>query len=314
MALGVADPRLFARRLALLQHGVYRSMCAQTNQSFRWVVITESHIDKRTRSAIETLFQGMPTFHLCMIDSFARREIKVNYSYLCDRYLGKTHHVILSSIDDDDSVSVDFVDRVQRHFEERDRELVNPAVLSFSKGLVLAPMSNEYRSAVIPYLTCGLTMATPDTTKLHLSATAHFRMGEYIERMGGLSYVLLTKEPVWLKTALPESDSRYRSTKRKPTTTRLKIDTACDTRIERALRRFNLPRNHMKLIRNQLESIVATRPNLWIDVGVEHGTSRLLIKESILRLASLKAEQIARQDSDKDEFDLATLKQLYYLI
>lgn len=120
------DDGWYTQRLRLFEQFCLPSVKAQSNQDFRWLLFADQTTPDKYRPRIER-YQSYANLQVQWLAGFDRAEIV----RIIGTQLGDSPSYLLSStLDNDDALAVDFVERVQAQFAGQAFELIN-----FSRGL-----------------------------------------------------------------------------------------------------------------------------------------------------------------------------------
>lgn len=119
-------------RFQLFESFCYPSVRGQTNQNFRWIVLFDSRTPKAFRDRIEH-YSEWDNFQPYFIDDFESfKEDQLRYVVFENSSPG-TSFLITTRLDNDDALSIDYLQSVQDSFASQDFEFIN-----FPKGYVLS--------------------------------------------------------------------------------------------------------------------------------------------------------------------------------
>lgn len=109
------NPSWLDFRFALFECACLPNVVAQSNQDFDWVLIIDPDLPDKYRQRLEKLIARRERTHLHEFrpsDNLARLE-------WLEKYIpDETEHVLTTNIDDDDILTIDFVDKLQSHVKE----------------------------------------------------------------------------------------------------------------------------------------------------------------------------------------------------
>lgn len=312
MAIGTASEAVFRERTSFLLNGLYRSMVRQTCLDFEWVVVTEKFIDRASANAVKKAFRAFPHFHLMLVDSFVDRSISLPFNKIRDERVDPRSPVMMSRIDDDDMLSIDFVEQCQIVAKEHDSKI--PAVLSFNKGYLVMPSAGRMAPTNSDHNSAGLTTISPAGHHLHPMSFGHNQIHDKLVELGGVSIIKGTRKPMWLVALHPGSDSRtFKSGSRIERALKVRESFTKDDAPEktiRALRRFGLRTHNLDNI--AVAAREDQRPDL---VGLkrdEPKLKRLGIKQRLLEIADILDKTIP--DGAGAQEQMTALREAYYAI
>ncbi len=112
------------QRFQLFKQFCYPSVFHQNNQNFKWLVFFDSEIPSIFKNEINTWAKDWDKFVPVYVTPVSKpgdfwRDIVKEYMSPSTEYL------ITTNLDNDDSISKDFVDLVQRNFQQQDFEFLN---------------------------------------------------------------------------------------------------------------------------------------------------------------------------------------------
>jgi len=104
-------------RFELFANFCLPSVVAQTQKNFKWLIYFDSGTAEEYRQQISSLINSHPFIEIFYIDGMP------NLIPSIKRYLSensKSEYLITSRIDNDDCISINFIDQVQQQFEKQD--------------------------------------------------------------------------------------------------------------------------------------------------------------------------------------------------
>lgn len=108
------NPSCLEFRFALFETACLPNVMAQSNQDFDWVLIIDPDLPVEYRQRLETLIAKRKRTYLHEF----RHDNLTSLDWL-DKYIpGDTDFVLTSNLDDDDIITVDFVEKIQSHVKE----------------------------------------------------------------------------------------------------------------------------------------------------------------------------------------------------
>lgn len=116
------NSKFFERRLALLKMISGAGLRAQTNQNFKWVIVTDSTLPEQVRTEIRSHFSSLKIYfkHFNGIEMFARTD------WLAPWITPGISHLITSSHDDDDMLSNHFVETLHNRIQLDHQDYSSP--------------------------------------------------------------------------------------------------------------------------------------------------------------------------------------------
>jgi hypothetical protein len=104
-------------RFELFANFCLPSVVAQTQKNFKWLIYFDSGTAEEHRQQISSLINSHPFIEIFYIDGMPNLIPSIK-SYLSE--YSKSEYLITSRIDNDDCISINFIDQVQQQFEKQD--------------------------------------------------------------------------------------------------------------------------------------------------------------------------------------------------
>jgi hypothetical protein len=125
-------------RFELFERFCLPSMRGQSSKNFKWLVLFDSETTESYRERVASYAQWenfVPCFvdQVMTVDSFSQMKRD-----LIMEHVGGAHHLITTTLDNDDALGSQYVEIVQQHFSGQQFEFVN-----FANGYVLDHMNNK---------------------------------------------------------------------------------------------------------------------------------------------------------------------------
>lgn len=193
LCIGYQRPDLFEYRLALLEATAARSMRAQTDRDFTWVISTDCRAPDWVFSRLEALGDNVVVFKR---DPLASGLTPIGGEGV--RSFGDVKTAVVR-LDDDDLLRRDFV----AHLRAVGADLPLNSAITWENGF------NLYQGGVEPatYAWSGQGTTTISTADHFFNpyTTNHLRLGEKAAARGGVA--LVAQERMWVRTWHAASDS-----------------------------------------------------------------------------------------------------------
>lgn len=325
LMIGVNRRDAFLLHVNLLVQTLLPSLRAQTLQDFCWVVATDVNIDDTSREILMTAVSSHSNFHVTFLDPFATGSGAADIAALSRQFLGTDRNVITTRIDDDDSVSTDFIEVVQRELHPAIGDGDRLVSCSFTSGLAVAPELGLFGTLKNDSPSVGMTLYSPNLRRKHVHSFNHRKIHGAVEEAGGRA---LRLDPgaraMTLSGVYFNSDSRE-----------VRVDGGSKARLERRfapiegnaerfaaeMARFALPADYPERVRSLRTTYPDTRSPIFLTPppGSASPMTRLDLKNRYLALARpyIKVLQ-AEGSTDAERRDAAVnvhvLKQAYYLV
>jgi hypothetical protein len=193
LCIGYQRADIFEYRLALLEATAARSIRAQTDRDFTWVISTDCRAPEWVFARLEALSDNIVVFKR---DPLVSGLTPIGGEGV--RSLGDTKTAVVR-LDDDDLLRRDFVG----HLREIGTDLPLNSAITWENGF------NLYEGGVEPavYAWSGQGTTTISTADHFFNpyTTNHLRLGEKAKMRGGVA--LVDQEPMWVRTWHAASDS-----------------------------------------------------------------------------------------------------------
>lgn len=227
LGIGISRPSFFRQHVEVMRVGLARSLAAQTERNFEWVVVADTQIDADSQAALERVLSAA-NGRLVLLDPVVTgRLAPIPKDVLDDANDGL---LVLSRIDDDDALHREFVARL--HQTALDASGL-PCSVAFADGLDVYPAERLYRPYHHPTIPVGLSVVSRGDKPVSPYGGNHTRQHERIEALGGTSIISRTEKPMWLYTRNVGSDSSEHRAGRLPKTRQLKrFDGVCEGTIQ----------------------------------------------------------------------------------
>jgi hypothetical protein len=175
-------------RLELFQKYCLPTFRAQTERQFTWLVFLDSGTPQWLKDIVETTMSDI--VHPVYVDGLFTAE----YAADVVGRLTKTPYVITTRVDNDDAISSDFVETIQREFTGQRLEFVNlvNGAQYFDEKVYLRPYTRN------PFVT--LVESAQDGLPLTVFAKRHYE----IDKVGPVRNVR-TNHPMWLQVVHGEN-------------------------------------------------------------------------------------------------------------
>lgn len=176
------DPDWLRHRFELFERFCLPSVRAQTNQEFVWYVLADPRTPSPFRERLEA-YGGWSAFRPCWVES-----VEASLSFRTEYDIGGADVVITTTLDNDDAIAKDFVDRVRN-----DARTHGPGFLNYPQGYRYAVRDKKlYRHRVRsnPFLTLVEHGPSPKGIR---SYGPH----DHIERKHAIRNI--ESEPMWIQ-------------------------------------------------------------------------------------------------------------------
>lgn len=197
----MARPSYYSYHASIMRASLYRSLLAQTDKDFEWVVICDSRIDYANRLEVQDMVAGVGG-RVLLFDPVAKGRLLPHAKEI----LGKLddRKVIMSRIDDDDAIARDFVAELRR---EGSLATKVPCTISWSDGIELYVKEGLYRKFHNPHIALGLSVLSEGRAPVSPYAGNHRRIHQAMLEAGGENRIIDSEFPRWIYIRRPESDS-----------------------------------------------------------------------------------------------------------
>lgn len=110
-------------RMWLFENFCFPSVKAQTNQNFQWLLYFDTNTKEIYQNRVLELVANQPNFKVFFVDAMpAFYPALLNY---IENDAESKPYIITSRIDNDDSIHKDFIDEVQKHFNQQDYRAID---------------------------------------------------------------------------------------------------------------------------------------------------------------------------------------------
>lgn len=128
----ISDPGWLGHRFGLFEEFCLPSVAAQTVPEFTWLIFFDEATPGPFRQRIEQHAQTVPNLRPVYVVEHSQAVVAEVLSHFVH---GSASHVITSRLDNDDAVSRDYIERIQRAFSHQDCEVLNfPYGIVWHKG------------------------------------------------------------------------------------------------------------------------------------------------------------------------------------
>lgn len=268
LGIGIARPSFYRQHIAMLKEGLFKSLCAQTNQNFEWYVCVDQLIDAENRAALQALLNTQKNFKLFTFDPLRKGRMMPYWKDFSKEPVSEA--LMLTRMDDDDCLHARFVEIMQDFACERlkTEERFSCAI---ANGIEVSIHEKQFRKRIDKELV-GLSTVTGGGEVVDIYKGGHRGFSTQMKELGIHHHVIETAEPFWIYTIHPHSDSFPK----KPNITSLHkpMDGLALTTLESCAVSADWPA--------RIEKIFIDHPDPVHDLHAHVGLKRLNIKRLIL--------------------------------
>jgi Putative rhamnosyl transferase len=123
------DPKWLEYRFQLFEQFCYPSVCAQSNQNFKWLVFFDDQTPEEFKSKIAIYARYKNLIPIYVHGYFSE---SILCSALAEHIDSRSSHMITTRLDNDDSIIQNFIELIQLQFKEQSCEFIN-----FTQGYCL---------------------------------------------------------------------------------------------------------------------------------------------------------------------------------
>lgn len=288
MGIGVRNPKFYDDHIRLAGLTIAKSLSAQTQKDFVWVVAIDSRAPADVDDRIKALAPSVRT-EVWRRDPFEVGINPIDRSRI--KRLADGRSIITTRVDDDDFLHKHFTERLHESL----RSCSIPAALTFRKGANLTTEGIYITN--YPWIGLGLSGLSGPDLGIHAYSGMHTKMGEKAEEIGGEAITVDTPFPMWIRTWRLSSDSSLARG--------IRVD---DKDEFSAFRPEDYGANEAS-IRDLLS--ILKEPEKVRDQGVfeKAAAPRMLLKSNLIR----KVREM-RKNPDHDRAEVEVLSQIMYLI
>lgn len=192
-------PEWLSYRFDLFERFCYPSIRGQTNQHFKWLVFFDLHTPNIFREKVES-YARWNNFVPCYVDSFSNLE---NHDIIRENISPDSKYIITTRIDNDDAVSTDFVDKIQKNFYNQRLEFIN-----FTNGYLLDCNKHKlYKKRIFSNMFISLIESVENFKTVFCAVPCHTGPQMFASDSPWLSHINLhlvgkireiEAEPLWL--------------------------------------------------------------------------------------------------------------------
>lgn len=198
LGVGVRNPEFYRVHLEYLKRSVARSLAAQTERNFTWAVVIDERAPEWVEPELAAL--NLPQLVVWKIDPI-RHGMNPAPRHRVKEIVSEGP-VIVSRVDDDDFLHVEFVERAGRELGA----LGPLSAYTVQNGANLYP-DGSTGSMRYAWFSAGLAILTTVEDFVSPYALAHNRADALIERRGGRVFVDEADRPGWVRSLHGDSDS-----------------------------------------------------------------------------------------------------------
>jgi Putative rhamnosyl transferase len=201
IGVGISRDEHYRHRLRVADLALARSLRAQTDMSFTWVLVRDARAPEWVDDEIERLTAGL-SFDIWRRDPTADGLNPVDRRAV--RAMMASRRTILSRCDDDDLLHRTYVARTRQELAER----TPPSALTFIQGGYL--FAGKVYPKRYPWFTAGLAVVPDERAQITPYLFNHPRFGAEMRRKGFEAREIRTSHPMWLRSVSASSDSAAR--------------------------------------------------------------------------------------------------------
>lgn len=205
--IGILDTRWILYRFELFKETVFKSLSAQNNKNFTWIIFVDKNIDFLFKDKLNHLVsQSGCCIEVKEVEAYAAvgGEVADIIGELSPDYC-----LITTRIDDDDIISYDAINEIQLLAK---KHLNDYCLCSFERGYEYLVADGIGREVTYETLALGLSIIVPPgRKKISVTSFAHHLIEDTLKRQGikFLKKSLCEGRPSWLYVKHQISDSVY---------------------------------------------------------------------------------------------------------
>lgn len=178
------DPKWLAYRFQLFEQYCYPSVCAQSNQNFKWLIFFDNQTPEEFKSKIAVYARYKNLIPIYVEGYFSEAVLRTKLAAHID---SGSSHVITTRLDNDDAVIQNFIELIQLQFKGQSCEFVN-----FTQGYCLHNQKLYLtKDESNPFI--SLIESLDSSPPKSVLCVAHNKL----ETIGNIHQV--TNEPAWLQ-------------------------------------------------------------------------------------------------------------------
>jgi hypothetical protein len=201
IGVGISRDAYYRHRIQVAELALARSLRAQTDRSFTWVLVRDVRAPAWVDSELERLASGM-SFDIWRRDPTVEGINPVDRRAV--RAMIAERQTILSRCDDDDLLHRTYIARTREALAGRSR----PSALTFVRGGYL--VGRDVYPKRYPWFTAGLAVVPDERAQITPYLFNHAFVGREMRRRGFEAFEIKTAHPMWLRTVSAASDSAAR--------------------------------------------------------------------------------------------------------
>ena len=201
MGVGISRDAYYRHRIRVAELALARSLRAQTDRSFTWVLVRDVRAPAWVDHELERLATGM-SFDIWKRDPTVEGINPVDRPAV--RAMIAQRPTILSRCDDDDFLHRSYVSRTRRELTGR----TPPSAVTFVQGGYL--FGTEVYRKRYPWFTAGLAVLPDERAHITPYLFNHPSFGREMRRKGFEAREIRNTHPMWLRTVSATSDSASR--------------------------------------------------------------------------------------------------------
>ena len=191
-------------RIDFLKRFLLPSVAAQTDQNFDFVLLVSSLLPEKYLDAVRLITCDLPNVHIVALDPM---NMKTACRKAYDQRRESGDDDILFRIDDDDALSIDYVERL-KDVASKSSDLADLRVVSFTNG-IMADFAREQGTVQFSdysgrLYSAGLAVLGSRTRGTHPYAFSHHKADE------GKLTILVPGAPAFIRSLHAESDSQFK--------------------------------------------------------------------------------------------------------
>ena len=198
IGIGISRDAYYHHRIRVAELALARSLRAQTDVSFTWVLVRDVRAPEWVDAELERLAAGL-TFDIWRRDPTVEGINPVVRPAV--RAMIAKRPTILGRCDDDDFLHRTYVARTRKELAGR----TPPSALTFVRGGYL--FENKVYPKRYPWFTAGLAVLPDDRSQITPYLFSHSRFGTKMRAKGFEAREITTPHLMWLRTISATSDS-----------------------------------------------------------------------------------------------------------